>query len=35
MAKRMSRASFCVALNAARDQVILAAGVLAGPRTAT
>ena len=27
------RASFTVALNAARDQVILAAGVLAGPAT--
>ena len=27
------RASFAVALNAARDQVILAAGVLAGPVT--
>jgi hypothetical protein len=27
------RASFTVALNAARDQVILAAGVLAGPVT--
>jgi hypothetical protein len=27
------RASFTVALNAARDQVILAAGVIAGPAT--